>query len=58
MNLFSRFRAERAEDPICGRTLKTEDAPLHIEEDGREVYFCSVECLSRHRFRAAVAASR
>lgn len=36
-------------DPVCGMTIRPEDAVGHIEHHGQTYYFCSQSCLERFR---------
>ncbi len=34
-------------DPVCGMQVQTENAPAHVNHDGRTLWFCSDRCRSR-----------
>jgi Cu+-exporting ATPase len=36
--------ADMVTDPVCGMTIRPEDAVAHEAHDGRTFYFCSNAC--------------
>jgi xanthine dehydrogenase accessory factor len=45
--------AATAVDPVCGMTVATVEASLHLEDDGRVVWFCSEGCMRTYSDRGA-----
>ncbi len=44
-------------DPICGMTVSPETAAGHLNENGKDIYFCSTGCLDKYKQQAALPAA-
>ncbi len=40
---------ETFRDPVCGTYVTLDDAIVGKLEDGKKLYFCSMECLDKYR---------
>ena len=40
---------DTTEDPVCGMTVKVEDAPFEHEHEGQRYHFCSEGCMKKFR---------
>ena len=50
--------AATAIDPVCGMTVATVEASLHLDDDGQVVWFCSEGCMSSYAHGGESARSR
>jgi xanthine dehydrogenase accessory factor len=36
-------------DPVCGMTVTVNDHTLHLDRDGRTIYFCGPGCMKAYQ---------